>query len=94
MNEGYRPQRYYKVYGLSDEVTDAVESSDGKTHLVTMRGWHWDNLDWIDKYTSATQAEMVDGAIIGTYEVNKPLSGCLEAAIYFFIEAYHNARME
>lgn len=95
MNDQYKPARYYKTFGHYDEVKDAVQDTDGKVHIVTMRGWHWNNLDWIKENTPITEAMLVDNAYIGTHEYkDKSLSECLEATIYFFIDAYHKARME
>lgn len=103
----HKPKRHYLNYGLYDEVTDSVKGSDGKEHVVTMRGWHWNNLDWVNSSANvATEAMLVDGAIIGLFEEKQippaereykeepSLSKSLEACIYFFIEAYHNGRMK
>jgi hypothetical protein len=89
----HKPKRYYLTYGDHDYVTDSVTGSDGREHLVTMRGWHWYNLDWINTHTDTSEKMLVDNAVIGIYEVQgMTLSKALEASVFFYINSYHNTR--
>lgn len=87
------PTRHFQSYGDHDYVTGNVTGTDGREHAITMRGWHWHNLDWINSHTSTTEAMLVDNALIGIYEVQgMTLSTALEASIFFYINSYHNAK--
>lgn len=81
-----KPKRYYMQYDHADYVTDSVTGSDGQEHIVTMRGLHWHNLDWLKKNTTISEALLVDISYIGQYgKVNGTLSESLEATLYYFI---------
>lgn len=86
----HKPKRYYLTYGDHDYVTDSVTGSDGCEHVVTMRGWHWHNLDWIVKNTTITEEWLVDLSYIGKFGIpNGKLSESLEATIYYAITEVH-----
>lgn len=99
-------KRQFMTFGSFDTVTDIVCDSNGKEYVVTMRGWHWNNLDWIKKNSSITEGMLVSNSIIALAEEKQipleerghkgelTLSLSLEATIYFFIEGYDTARKE
>ncbi|MGH1457081.1 MAG: hypothetical protein ACRBDI_09890 [Alphaproteobacteria bacterium] len=91
----FKPKRYFMTYGLHDKITDIVRGSDGKEHTVTMRGWHWNNLDWIKKNVPTTEEMLVDNSYIGMFEGSRhSLSETLETTIYHYIESFHHSRKE
>jgi hypothetical protein len=106
MGKEWQPntKRYFQRYGLRDVVTDTIRGTDGREHSVSMRGWHWNNLDWVKRNTRITEEMLVDNAVIGLveekqvpledrdYQGSLTLSQAMEATIFYFIEAYHNAR--
>lgn len=86
------PTRHFQRYGTFDEITDSVTGSDGSQHVITMRGWHWNNLDWIVRNTTTTEQYIVDVSYMGTFGIVKAdMSKSMEASIYFYIESYDNA---
>jgi hypothetical protein len=99
-----KPKRYFQRYGLRDVITDTIRGTDGREHAVSMRGWHWNNLDWIKRNTRITEEMLVDNAVIGLveekqvplegrdYQGSLTLSQAMEATIYYFIEAYHSGQ--
>lgn len=85
-------KRHYVVLDNREEFEDIVRDSSGREHLVTMRGWHWKNLDWAVRTTYVTEDMLVDNAIISLYEMQDGvLSKALEASIYYLIEGYEDA---
>lgn len=99
-------KRRYVRFGLLDEIVDSVHDGGGKEYALTMRGWHWNNLDWIKRNTPITEDMLVGDAIINLVEKQQEpmdereykgeltLSQSMEATIYFFIDSYDKARKE
>lgn len=82
-----QPKRHYQKYKSSDVVSDIVETSDGKTHFVSMRGWHWNHLSNVEKKCRNITQGLIDHAFFCTFlPQNHTLSQTLEAAIYYFVE--------
>lgn len=98
------PTRHFQRYNLRDVITDTIRGTDGREHLVSMRGWHWNNLGWIKRNTHVTEEILVDNAVISLvadqqvsvherdYKGEITLSLTMESTIYHFINAYHNAK--
>lgn len=81
-----RPRRFIRKFDIHEIVTDTVRFPNGKTVQVTMEGWFWNNLDWINANTVTKEQTLVHIAEKGRGEYS--LSHGLKIAIWQFIETY------
>jgi len=86
MSDHYKPSRYYKKFGIFEEVSDGVCGSDGNTHIAIMKGWYWNQLDWISRNTATSEAILVDMTVMGHGKYS--FSQGLQVAIWSYINAY------
>jgi predicted DNA-binding ribbon-helix-helix protein len=81
-----RPRRYIAKFDTHDLVTDSVRFPSGKSVQVTMEGWYWNNLDWINANTWTTEQTLAHMAENG--RENYSFTQALKVAIWQFIDSY------
>ena len=85
------PKRHFKNIDIYDIITDCVRGSDGVERTVTMMGWHWRNLDWIEKNCElASESFLVD--IAERERERMGFDDAMQGVIYRFIKTYDDQR--
>ncbi len=74
------------TYPPQTPITNHVQNLHGQDYVVTLEGWYWNALEWIDQNTDLTKQKLVQEILDRLAE--STLEDGLKNYIWYFMDRY------